>query len=521
MSDRMNVFDTIPFLRDLAPAERADLERLFVRVEVPKDAVIIDVGDLDLKLYILVEGRVRIYKQVPGEETIDIAAIGSGECFGEMAFVDAKARSAAAAAITPCVIDELSREAFQGFRARHPEAGWRIESGILQMTIQRLRKTSDRFSYQSLFGSYIKNALERRHEDLKVANAALMGANRFLRAVMNTSPDLVLFIDTDAKITLFNRGAERITGFSEAEVKGHVIDTLFPSVAIEGLRRRLARNGGEVRNYEAGLRRKDGRIVPVNVSAALMTEEGETVGAVIAGQDLTEKKVLEDQVIQSEKLALLGQLAGEVVKKKKNPLQNIMMALFYLRQNLVGAINRQVDDSVRLIDQQVDRINAIVRNILMFVRPRDDEKAVLNVREVAEGACHLLAPEIAGRPITLAVEAETGAERVFGNRHLFTQLFINLLNNAVQKIAGAGRVTLRIRTEGERLVVECADTGGGFPADALPHVFKPFFTTRKASGGTGLGLTICKNIVESHGGFIAAENGPEGAVVRMTFPELK
>jgi PAS domain S-box-containing protein len=239
------------------------------------------------------------------------------------------------------VIDELSREAFQGFRDRHPATGWRIESGILQMTIQRLRKTSDRFSYQSVFGNFIKNALEKRHEDLKVANQALLGANRFLRAVMNTSPDLVVFIDNDAKITLFNRGAERITGFTESEVRGHVVDTLFPSIAIEGLRRRLAASGGEVRNYEAGLQRKDGRIVPVNISAAVMTEEGETAGAVIAGQDLTEKKVLEEQVIQSEKLALLGQLAGEVVHEIKNPLQNIMMALFYLRQNLVGTLNHR------------------------------------------------------------------------------------------------------------------------------------------------------------------------------------
>lgn len=520
MHDRTNVFEQIPFLRDLSEAERADLASLVRRGSVPRDQAIIAVGDYDLKLYILVEGRVKIVKSMPGGESIDIAAIGGGECFGEMAFIDAKPRSAGAVALTDCVLDTIAREDFQAFRERHPIAGYKIESGILQMTIQRLRKTSDRFSYQAVFGNFIKSALERSHEDLKVANEALIGANRFLRAVLDTSPDLILFIDNDAKITLYNRGAEEITGYREEEMKGRLVDTLFPSTAIEGLRRRME-GSLSVRNYETGLRRRDGRIVPVNLSAAIMSEWGEQVGAVIAGQDLTEKKVLEDQVIQSEKLALLGQLAGEVVHEIKNPVQNIMMALFYMRQNLVGAINREVDDSVRIIDEQVDRIQAIVRNILMFVRPRDDEKSLLVVKEVAESAARLVRPEIGARKVSIVVEAQTGQERAFGNRNLFTQLFINLFNNALQKMGEAGEIRVRIATADGRLAVEVEDSGGGFPPEALPHVFKPFFTTRKAEGGTGLGLAICKNIVEQHGGFISAGNGERGAVVRFTFHELK
>lgn len=520
MIDRADVFERIPFLRDLAPEERADLAACFRRIEVPRDHPIIQVGDYDLKLYILVEGRVKIFKNLPGGDTVDIAAIGGGECFGEMAFIDSKPRSAGAVTLTDCVIDTVAREDFQAFRARHPLAGYKIESGILQMTIQRLRKTSDRFSYQAVFGNFIKSALERSHEDLKVANDALVGANRFLRAVLDASPDLIVFIDNDAKITLYNRGAEEITGYREEEMKGRLIDTLFPSSAIEGLRRRME-GSISVRNYETGMRRRDGRIVPVNLSAATMSEWGEPVGAVIAGQDLTEKKVLEEQVIQSEKLALLGQLAGEVVHEIKNPVHNIMMALSYLRQNLVGAINREVDDSVRIIDQQVDRIHAIVRNILMFMRPRDDEKAIFPAREVAEAAAKLARPEFGDRRVTIRVEAETGLERLYGNRGQFTQLFLNLYQNALNAMAGDGEIVVAIRTVDGRLHIAVEDTAGGFAAEALPHVFKPFFTTRRAAGGTGLGLSICKNIVEQHGGFISAENGARGAIVRFSFLELK
>lgn len=520
MKSFREVCQDISFLNNLSDEESRVLEPLFRREVMPRDTnVFADEGD-DLRLYILESGRVKIFKLLPEEkQEVDIAGIGSGECFGEMAFIDDLHRSASAITLSECTIWYIAKSDFNRFRESHKDAAHRIEGGILRMIIQRLRHTSDRFSYQWVYGQFMRGALAQKHEDLETTHEALLAANRFLWAVLNTSPDLIIFIDSDDKITLFNQGAERLSGYSEEEVKGRVVDLLLPSTRFERLHR-LLRENPCVTDQEMAMQRKDGSIVPLNVSAALMVDGRKTLGAVITGQDLTEKKRLEEKLMESEKLSLLGQLAGEVVHEIKNPVNNMMLGVSYLRHNVLGCLNQEVDYAIQSLDVQLDRINQIVRNILLFAAPREEERESLALRQLLESAIRFIKPETTGKRILFHLEGFDCNERVLGNSHQFVQLFLNLLTNAVHHTSDGGNITIRLGRDAERYRIEVEDDGQGFPPDVITHVFKPFYTTRKGSGGTGLGLTICRKIVDSAGGAIMAENGAQGARVVILLPAL-
>ena len=512
------ICQSIKFLAGLRDEEYEFLEPLFVEKKYQADELIFHGGDLDLCLYIILKGRIKIFKELPRENaTVDIAGIGSGECFGEMAFVDNMPRSASAMTLTKSTIYILSQENFRSFREKFPIAGHKIESGMLRMTIQRLRKTSERFSYISVFGNFMKDALEKKRKDLKLAHAAAIAANSFLTSIMNTSPDIIIFIDVDNKITLFNRGAETITGYEAETVRGRLIDIIFPSNLIEIIRRRLKENN-KIINHEIAIRKKDGTYIPVMISAAVMMENGIELGSVITGQDITIKKELEEKIMENEKLSLLGQLAGEIVHEIKNPVHNIMLATSYMRGTLLGTLGDNVDKSIKSIDIQLDRINQIIKNILLFMTPSDEEKEELSINEIIQTSINFVEPTIS-RKINISYESIGSEPFIFGNKHQLIQLFINLLNNSASFLNEGGDILVVSEPADKDILIKLKDSGPGFSEDILPHIFKPFYTTRKNKGGSGLGLTICKKIVESHSGFISGENWENGALINLSFPK--
>jgi PAS domain S-box-containing protein len=382
-----------------------------------------------------------------------------------------------------------------------------------------LRKTSDRFSYQAIYGSYIRGAIEQKHKDLQLANQALLDSNRFLRTVLNTSPDLVLYADQDDRIILFNHGAEILTGWTEEKIKGKILDTLLPSQLINNLKQILLEQD-QIINLETKIHHHSGNTLPINLSVASMYSEGKRVGAVFTGQDMTEKKQLEEQLMESEKLALLGQLAGEIVHEIRNPVNNMMMGTSFLRHNFLGSLGDNVDNVIQSLDVQIDRISQIIKNILLFSSPAEEEKEQVPLHQLIETAIRFSQPEKGDRLVNFEIVNIDKELQIFANHHQFLQVFINLFNNALQHMKNEGTIFITGHSEENDYQISVEDTGGGISEEELPHIFKPFFTTRKTTGGSGLGLTICRKIIESNGGFVTASNGKTGARFTITFPDI-
>ncbi len=260
-----------------------------------------------------------------------------------------------------------------------------------------------------------------------------------------------------------------------------------------------------------------GRIV--RLTAAPVAETAGRVAVVVLVEDVTEQRALETQLIQSEKLAAVGQLVSGVAHELNNPLTSIAGLSEFLQDR--PGIAPPEREHLRVIHEQAERAGRIVRNLLTFARKGSAGEAVVDLNDIVARTALLVAYELRLRGIELIEERSPGELPVRGNRDELQQVFLNLVNNAVHAVrdlppGAARRVSLVTSVEGGHAVVRVRDTGPGVREELVPQLFTPFFTTKEPGEGTGLGLSLSYRIVESHGGRLRYEPGPGGGAEFLT-----
>ncbi len=227
--------------------------------------------------------------------------------------------------------------------------------------------------------------------------------------------------------------------------------------------------------------------------------------------DVTDQQALEAQLIQSEKLAAVGQLVSGVAHELNNPLTSIAgLSELLLEQQELGTKDR---GHLRVIHEQADRAGRIVRNLLTFARKGPGEQAAVDLNDVIQRTLLLMSYDLNLKDITIE-KSLAPLPPVLGDRHALQQVVINLLNNAAQAVADnppeRPRVILLSTWVDDRVRMRVSDSGAGIADAVLPHLFTPFFTTKEPGQGTGLGLSITYSIVDAHGGRITVERPAEG-----------
>lgn len=216
-----------------------------------------------------------------------------------------------------------------------------------------------------------------------------------------------------------------------------------------------------------------------------------------------ERKVEEKtrQLIQSEKLASLGQLAAGVAHEINNPLTNIMLDAEALKRRSV----RDEDAKKRAeeIISQVEAVKRIVNNLLEFSRRAEPEMGIVDASQLIEKTLLMLSHQLKG--INVEKKYDAGL-RIKGDFNQLQQVLLNIMLNAVQAMQGEGRLGIKAGTNGELVEIEISDSGPGIPEENLSRIFEPFFTTKRRGEGTGLGLYIARDIVERHNGAIKVES---------------
>jgi signal transduction histidine kinase len=247
------------------------------------------------------------------------------------------------------------------------------------------------------------------------------------------------------------------------------------------------------------------------------------------GEAREEEARLQEQLRRRERLAFLGELAATVAHEVNNPLDGV--------QNCVRILRRSADDPQRaqqmldLIDGGLGRIELIVRRLLTLARQHVIRPSETRLGDVIDGAVRALTPTLEERGIRLVRQADVDNDRALVDAPLLEQVFVNLMTNAADSMAGGGELTIAVRreavaaagTEGEAAVlrIDVADTGTGIPPEALPHIFEPFFTTKPGGKGTGLGLAIAARIVDAHRGALSvAPRAGGGTVFTVRIPAL-
>jgi signal transduction histidine kinase len=254
--------------------------------------------------------------------------------------------------------------------------------------------------------------------------------------------------------------------------------------------------------------------------APLMSGKGNVVGGVLIVEDVSQRVQMERRLAVSERLAGVGRLAAMVAHEINNPLDGIMRLVNLARRVGLESGDARVEQYLADAHKGLMRLATIVRDLLDFSRSASGAVDPLPLRETLSEAARNMAAtaEKAGVQIGIDCNGDLPPLRSATLYHVL----LNLLKNAIEAMPGGGRVDVRAGSLRDALVLTVADTGPGIPPEVLPRLFEPFFSLKATGKGTGLGLVICKDLVEKQGGSIVAANRPEGgAVFTVTIPLLR
>jgi two-component system NtrC family sensor kinase len=228
--------------------------------------------------------------------------------------------------------------------------------------------------------------------------------------------------------------------------------------------------------------------------------------AIALNHMLIELKKHEDQLIQSRKMAAIGNLTAGIAHELNNPLNNISLTTEALVDEFDEWDRETKLKMLGTISTQVDRAGATVANLLDFTRRDESSFEELSINDVLNRTVKLLANEFSLNDIDLVVKLDDNLPTIMGSVHNLQQVFLNLFLNAIQAMPDRGTLTIKSRAENQSLQVDVSDTGVGIPTENLDKIFDPFFTTKEVGRGTGLGLSVSYGIIKRHRGHIDVES---------------
>jgi two-component system, LuxR family, sensor kinase FixL len=354
-------------------------------------------------------------------------------------------------------------------------------------------------------------------------------------AVVEAVPSAILLVNDDGVITLANAQAETVFGYAREQLEGHPVEMLMPERfrnVHPGLRQGYGRDArarmmGTGRELFA--RRKDGTEIPVEVALSPMpTEKGPSVLVSVA--DITERRRVEretahqrDELAHLSRVAMLGELSGSLAHELNQPLTAILSNA-QAAQRFLAHDPPRVDKLAEILADIVKsdhRAGAVIQRLRSLLRKEEAQRSPLDINDVVGESLRLMRSDLLNRNVTIRTDLAEALPAVSGDRNQLQQVLLNLVMNACDAMDGDHadrRLLVRTQTTANGSVEICvADRGAGIPSANLERIFEPFVTTK--SQGLGLGLAICRSIMEAHGGRLwATNNADRGATLHCELP---
>ena len=323
----------------------------------------------------------------------------------------------------------------------------------------------------------------------------LSSAKREWEKTVDAITQAICIVDAHGMVRRANRVFAELIQVAVTAIPGRPWIGLLPPAWSDAVARALAEPTATQTEIRHGDRSLSFTVIP-------MAEPG---AAVLVFEDQTERRRLQEQLIQSEKMSAIGQLIAGVAHELNNPLASVVGFSDFLAEG--GEIPPRLAEPLQVIRQEAERAATIVKNLLSFARSQEGERKLQPIGAILESTL--------ANKVEATLEVEPGLPDVEVDGNQIKQVFVNLINNANQAIASdapSGRIWVAAKPQraGAGVAVSITDSGPGMAEEIAAHVFEPFFTTKGEGEGTGLGLSICQGILKEHGGRITLDTKPGG-----------
>ncbi len=353
-------------------------------------------------------------------------------------------------------------------------------------------------------------AMLRDITDQKRAHDTLARSEARYRNLVESASDAIVTFDASGRFTTVNHAGELLSGYRREELIGQWFAPMLPDDELPKVLGHFQKAlAGETGQYETTFYRKDREIRTISVTYSTPQRDEEVLCLI---RDVTDQKMLQEQLIQSEKMSAIGQLVSGVAHELNNPLAGISaFAQLLLTEKRFPPDQRT---AAEMIYAEARRASRIVQNLLTFARQHKPERTSTSLNQVLDDALELRGYELRVRGIEVVRDYDEDLPETMADAHQLQQVFLNLITNAEQAMekrqGNTQRLTVSTRRAGNVIRIEVEDSGPGIPPNLLERIFNPFFTTKPTGSGTGLGLSISLGIVREHEGKIWAENSPTG-----------
>lgn len=412
----------------------------------------------------------------------------------------------------------------------HPSWFQRPEQPLRGVAIVPVQRRGERIGAVTIathrVHSFSPLELERVEAMADLLSVALANAELFetmrqaewrFRTLFRAAPDAVLTVlQTTGRVREANDAVRDVFGLEPHQVVGRLLlDAVLPAdrpILEEALERTF---NGQPARVEVHVLVPGGATRVVSLAASRLPE-ADPPSALLVGRDMTHERELRVRLMESDRLAAVGELVAGVAHEVNNPLSSISaFAQLLLREQ---GLSPQQRESIEVIRGETMRASQVVKDLLAFARRSEPHSAPLDLNNVVGRSLRMRQYQFGESAVRVESDLAADLPPVMGDARQLQQVCLNLLTNAVQAMSpGGGQLTVRTYQVNDLVRLEVRDTGPGIAVDVRARIFEPFFTTKKEGEGTGLGLSVSYGIVTSHGGKIeVAETGPGGTCFRVT-----
>ena len=377
---------------------------------------------------------------------------------------------------------------------------------------------------------YIVESL-RDITEVKHLEKKYIDVRELIDKVVQSSVSAIMAADRKGEIILMNNSAVRMFGYSPDDANNINIEDFYPPGVARDIMRKLRDEDfggkGKLPSTQVNIITKDGTLIPVEMTAAIIYEDGREAATAAIFNDLREKQEVQHkleeakkQLFQSEKLASLGRLAAGVAHEINNPLTSILLYGNLMREQLEQ--EHPLSANLNYILEDAERCREIVKNLLAYSRQARPSKDVFYLNNLVGESLRLIRDQKLFMNIDIIKDLDDYQILINADKNQLCQVLINLIINAIDAMDGRGTLTLKTYRDKKsgKAFLEVTDTGCGIPQDHMSQVFDPFFTTKEVGKGTGLGLSMAYGIMEeNHGRISIKSTGPEGTTILLELPE--